>query len=65
MDLITLDVTEVPEAYSLPGSWADLIGGEGPDLDEVATRAGTIGYEILTSLGTRFYRRYLNDGKGS
>ena len=32
--------------------------------DDMAARAGTIGYEILTSLGTRFYRRYLDDGEG-
>ena len=64
MDLITLDVTEVPEADAHPGCWADIIGGEGPNLDQVATRAGTIGYEILTSLGTRFCRQYLDDGEG-
>jgi len=65
MDLITLDVTDVPEANAQPGAWADLIGGKGPDLDDMAARAGTIGYEILTSLGKRFYRRYLDDREGS
>jgi len=65
MDLITLDVTDVPQADAQPGAWADLIGGEGPDLDDMASRAGTIGYEILTSLGDRFYRRYLDDTEGS
>jgi alanine racemase len=28
-------------------------------VDEVGRRAGTIGYEILTSLGGRYARRYL------
>ena len=28
-------------------------------VDAVATDAGTIGYEILTGLGSRYHRRYL------
>jgi len=27
----------------------------------VACSAGTIGYELLTSLGTRYHRTYIND----
>ena len=56
MDLTTFDVTGAPGA--VPGAWLDLIG---PDLppDAVAERAGTSGYEILTSLGQRYERRYL------
>ena len=61
MDLITLDITDVPEADAQPGVMVDLIGGAGPDLESVAARARTIEYEILTSLGTRFHRRYLDD----
>ena len=64
MDLITLDVTDVPEGSAQPGAWADLIGGEGPSLDDIATRAGTIGYEVLTSLGARFHRQYLEAEEG-
>ena len=64
MDLITLDVTDVPEGSVQPGAWADLIGGEGPSLDDIATRAGTIGYEVLTSLGARFHRQYLEAEEG-
>ena len=64
MDLITLDVTEAPLAAVHPGAEIDLIGGGGPSLDDVAERAGTIGYEILTALGGRYHRRYL-DGTGS
>ncbi len=30
--------------------------GEGLSLDEVAAQAGTISYEVLTSLGRRFHR---------
>jgi alanine racemase len=34
---------------------ASLIG-EGLTLDEVAAQAGTIAYEVLTSLGRRYHR---------
>ena len=58
MDLITLDVTGVPDECVQPGCRVDLIG---PDisLEEVARRAGTINYEILTRLGQRAQRRFL------
>jgi alanine racemase len=32
--------------------------GEGITVDEVAHHFGTIGYEVLTSLGTRYARIY-------
>jgi len=56
MDLITFDVTDVPEARA-----GDLIEVIGPaqDADALARIGGTIGYEILTSLGNRYRRRYL------
>lgn len=56
MDLTTFDVTDVPGARE--GEWLDLIG-PGMPVDEVAARAGTNGYEILTGLGPRYERRYL------
>jgi len=59
MDLIGLDVSEVPEHLCRPGMLADLIGPHNP-VDDVAERAGTIGYEILTSLGSRFHRVYVD-----
>ena len=57
-DLITLDVTGLPDDIVQPGSLVDLIG---PDisLEEVADLAGTIGYEILTGLGQRASRTFL------
>ncbi len=58
MDLITLDVTDVPGDIARPGALVDLIGPENP-ADAVAREAGTIGYEILTSLGRRYHRRYI------
>lgn len=58
MDIITIDVSNVPRDACVPGGFVDLIGG-GVSLDEVAAHAGTIPYEILTSLGNRYSREYL------
>ena len=53
MDLITFDVTDVPEVA--PGMTLRLLGPEIPP-DALAERAGTNGYEILTALGRRYGR---------
>lgn len=53
MDLITVDVTDLPEAPA-----ALTILGPQQTVDTLADAAGTIGYEILTSLGPRYSRRY-------
>ena len=58
MDTLTLDVSALPEAALQPGTLVDLINAQ-HGVDAVAARAGTIGYEILTSLGRRYERRYL------
>lgn len=58
MDLITIDVTDVPEAEARPGAFVDLIGPH-HTADDLAREAGTIGYEILTALGPRYARHYL------
>jgi alanine racemase len=52
MDLVCLDVTELPEGIVQRGDVATFIG-EGIGVDDVAAAAGTIGYEILTRLGPR------------
>ncbi|WP_210381361.1 alanine racemase [Microvirga zambiensis] len=57
MDLITIDVTDVPEDQVKRGDTVTLIGGD-LTIDEVGRRAGTIGYEILTNLGARYARVY-------
>jgi alanine racemase len=54
MDLTTFDVTDVPQAR--PGDRLLLIGGAGNTPDDIAARCGTIGYEVLTSLGARYAR---------
>ena len=53
MDLITVDVTTL-------GAVPDHLDILCPDqtVDDLAEAAGTIGYEILTSLGARYTRRY-------
>ena len=54
MDLITVDVTHL---NTVPDRLDILSADHG--VDAVAEAAGTIGYEILTSLGYRYARRYL------
>lgn len=63
MDLTILDVTDAPAKAAVRGGSAVLIG-DGLEIDEVGMRAGTIGYEILTGLGSRYRRVYLGDGAG-
>ena len=58
MDLITIDVTEVPEAFSARGQWVELMGPH-VSAQTVAQHAGTIDYEVLTNLGARAFRRYI------
>lgn len=58
MDLITLDVTDVPEQDLWLGAPIELIG-EHATLDAVAAAAGTIPHEMLVDLGARMQRRYV------
>lgn len=53
MDLIGVDITDLSET---PQTLAIL--GDAQKIDDLANDAGTIGYEILTSLGPRYTRRY-------
>jgi alanine racemase len=57
MDLIIADVTDVAEGAARPGARAELFGAT-VALDDFASRSGTIGYQVLTSLGARYRRRY-------
>jgi alanine racemase len=58
MDSIILDVTDCPSDAVHEGDWVDLICDR-QTIDQVAAASGTIGYEVLTSLGRRFHRRYI------
>jgi alanine racemase len=57
MDLIAIDVTDVPAAKIKRGDLVTLIG-DGITVDDLAAHARTIGYEVLTSLGRRWKRIY-------
>jgi alanine racemase len=57
MDLLTFNVSAVAPALAHPGAMIELLG-ESYGVDDVAADAGTIGYEILTALGSRYHRIY-------
>lgn len=65
MDFTMIDVTDVPEAG--PGDRVLIMGKEGRDsrievrAEDHARAAGTIPYEILTGVGPRVKRAYLED----
>jgi alanine racemase len=57
MDLITVDVTDVPLNLAQRGAWVEVLGAR-TTIDDLTDRAGTIGYELLTRLGQRVLRVY-------
>jgi alanine racemase len=57
MDLIVFDITDLAEGVAKRGALVDLIN-ERFTIDDVAASAGTIPYEVLTSLGRRYQRIY-------
>jgi len=57
MDSITIDVTALAAGRIEPGDWVELIGPH-QSLDRLADDAGTISYEMLTSLGARYDRTH-------
>ncbi|MGB0632051.1 MAG: alanine racemase [Alphaproteobacteria bacterium] len=57
MDLTVFDISDVPPDAIGPGDNIDLICDR-QTVDDVADAAGTIGYEILTSLGARYAKSY-------
>lgn len=60
MDLITVDVTGIEPAPQ-PGDLVEVIGPN-ISIEALGAAAGTIGYEVLTSLGRRFHRVYTGGG---
>ncbi len=58
MDLTVIDATDAPPGAAAPGAMVELLGDQ-IGIDEMGRRAGTIGYEILTSLGQRYHRVYI------
>ena len=58
MDLLTIDVSEVPQDLVFPGAWVEIIG-ENITADDVATNADrTTSREVLVNLGKRYHRLY-------
>ncbi|SDF68337.1 alanine racemase [Thalassobaculum litoreum] len=62
MDMITVDVTDIDPADTAPGGMVEVLG---PTVtpDAMADLAGTIGYELLTSLGSRYVRHYVDSAE--
>jgi alanine racemase len=58
MDLTIFDVTDVPEKLVKAGDYIELFGSN-ILVDDAARAAGTIGYEMLTSMGLRHQRHYV------
>ena len=57
MDLITLDVTEIP--FATVGTEVEFIG-DTISLEEAAAAARTANYEILTAIGARVPRVHVS-----
>ena len=64
MDLIMFDVSDIPPELAQRGGFVELIGPRFT-VDDAAALAGTIGYEILTSLGPRYHRIYTSETNGT
>lgn len=59
MDMMGIDVTDVKPALLQKGARAEIFGNR-VSIDEAASWAGTISYELLTRLGSRYARVYAN-----
>lgn len=62
MDISVIDVTELGADLPMPGEGAEVFGPH-VSVDDQADAAGTIGYEMLTSLKGRYNRNYVGDGR--
>ncbi len=57
MDMVIINITQFPEGQIKIGDFVEFFG-QYQRVDELAERANTIGYEIMTSLGSRYKRIY-------
>lgn len=57
MDSMTVDISTIPEGQLEADGMVELLN-ETYGVDHVAAAEGTIGYEVLTSLGHRYHRNY-------
>lgn len=58
MDQVIVDITELGHDLPLPGDAAEVLG-PAISVDDQGDAAGTIGYEVLTSLKGRYSRHYV------
>lgn len=63
MDLVTVDVSDVPEDLCQPGMTVEALG---PHLtpDDLAEHGRTNAYEVMTALGRRYHRAYVDSFAG-
>ena len=59
MDMFAVDITDLGNDVPAPGEMVEVLGPN-VSVDDQADPAGTIGYEILTSLKGRYTRTYVN-----
>ncbi|MFO1158338.1 MAG: alanine racemase [Reyranellaceae bacterium] len=59
MDLVTIDVTEVPEADCHHGATVEVLGSH-VTAEDLADHARTNAYEVMTALGRRYARLYID-----
>lgn len=59
MDLLTIDVTHIPQKYLSLGQPVQVIN-QSTCLNQLANLGNTIGYEFLTNLGARYERKYIH-----
>lgn len=62
MDVTLFDVSQVPALPPIGEAYIDVLNDE-LTVSRVAETMGTIGYEVLTSLGQRYERRYVEEGE--
>ncbi len=62
MDSVGVDISALSPGRLAIGDTVELLGPN-QGVDDLANAAGTIGYEILTSLGLRFHRIYRGDAQ--
>ena len=58
MDIITIDITDIPESIAHTGAMVEVIGPH-VSVDEFSSGAGTIAHEILVSIGLKHNRVYV------
>ena len=58
MDLLVIDVTDIPESETRRGAWVEVLGAT-VTAHDLARHADTIDYEVLTRLGQRAIRRFI------